>query len=132
MTPFYASSLEAWYKMKPIVNPDLEFLEDLRRTPIRNSTLLTPHISGHTLVFNEAWSALNMHYIGELLMESGRWKELKDINTTQCTQPTIRRLTANLRTAEAFLRHHYPNLSTQSTSLTPPHPLSSSNNQTAN
>jgi hypothetical protein len=35
-------------------------------------------------------------------------------------QPTIRGLTANLRIAEAFLHHYYPNLSLQSTSLTPP------------
>jgi hypothetical protein len=45
-------------------------------------------------------------------------EETKDINTTQCTQPIIRRLTANLRTAEAFFRHHYPNLLLQRTSLT--------------
>jgi hypothetical protein len=103
MTPFYASALEAWYNMKPIVNSDLQYLEDLRRTPLRNSTLLTPHISGHTLGFDEAWSTLNIYYVGELLMVNGRWKELKDINTTQCTKPTFRRLTANIRTAEAFL-----------------------------
>jgi hypothetical protein len=59
-------------------------------------------------------------------MENGRWKELKDINTTQCTQPTIRRLTANLRTAEAFLRRHYPNLlfrhqTTKRSTDSPPH-----------
>jgi hypothetical protein len=120
MTPFYASALEAWYNMNPIDNPNLQSFEDLRRTPIRNSTLLTLHISGHTLVFDEAWSAQNIHYIGKLLVENGQWKKLKDINTTQCTQPTIRRLTTNLRTAEAFLCHHYPNLSMQSTSLTSP------------
>jgi hypothetical protein len=119
MTPFYASALQAWHRMEPIVNPNLQFLEDLRCTSIRNSTLLTPHISGHTLRFDEAWSAINIHYVGELLMENGKWKEMEDINTSQCTQTTIRRLKTNIRTAEAFLRHDYPNLSPRCTTLAP-------------
>jgi hypothetical protein len=97
MIPFHASALQAWRNVNHIVNTNLQSLEDLRRITIRNYALLTPHISGHKLVFDEAWSALTIFYIGDLLMENGHWKKLKDINTTQCTQPTIRRLAANLR-----------------------------------
>jgi hypothetical protein len=43
MTPFYASALEAWHNVKPTVSPNLRSLEDLRRIPIWNSTLLNPH-----------------------------------------------------------------------------------------
>lgn len=124
VTPFYASTLEAWHNMKPTVNLNVQSLEDLRRIPMWNSILLTPHISGHKLRFDEAWSALNIIYIGELIMENGHWKKLKDISITQCTQLTIRRLAAKLRTAEGFFCHHHPNLPLQSTSLTPPPPLS--------
>jgi hypothetical protein len=60
MPPFYASALEAWHSMNTIVNPNIQSFADLKRTPIRNSTLLTPHISGHTLDFDEAWTTLNV------------------------------------------------------------------------
>jgi hypothetical protein len=33
MTPFYASALEAWYNIKPIVNSNLQSLENLRAHP---------------------------------------------------------------------------------------------------
>jgi hypothetical protein len=123
MIPFYASVLEAWHNMKPTVNPNLQSLEDLSGIPMWNSTLLTSHISGHKHVSDEAWSSLIL-YTGDLTMENAHWEKLKEINTTQCTQPTTRTMAANLQTAEASFRHHYPNLSLQNTSLTPPPPLS--------
>jgi hypothetical protein len=70
-------------------------------------------------MFDEAWAALNITYTGDLITENGHWKELKDFGTTHCTQSTSHRLTANLRKAEAFFHHIYPNLSLKTTSLTP-------------
>jgi hypothetical protein len=57
---------------------------------------------------------------------------LEDITTDRCTIPTITKLIANLKRAEAFFRHHTPNLSLQIISLTSPSPILPSNNQTAN
>lgn len=119
MPPFYANALEACH-MNTIVNPNIQSIADLRRTPVRNSTLLTPHISGHTLVFDEAWATLNVFYAGDLLMENGHWKHIEVINRDRCAITTIHRLAANLKTAEDLLRHHYPNLSLQFNSLTTP------------
>jgi hypothetical protein len=100
-SPFYANALEAWQNM---------------------------NFSGQTLVFNEAWSKVNVRCIGDFLKENGHWKNIEDINTGRCTQPTIRRLAANLNIAEAFYRHHYPNLTLQSNPLTSsPLPLPSNN-----
>jgi hypothetical protein len=81
--------------MNPIVIPNTQSFADLRRTSLRNSTLLTPHISGHNLVFDEARTTLNMFFVGDLLMENGHWKLVEDINTDHCTISTIRRLAAN-------------------------------------
>jgi hypothetical protein len=77
--------------MNLIVNPNIQSVADLKHTPIRNSTLLTPHISGHTAVFDEAWTTLNVFYIGDLLMENGHWQHIEDINTDRFTIPTNRR-----------------------------------------
>jgi hypothetical protein len=112
-------ALEAWHSMNTTVNPNIQFVADLRRSPIRKSSPLTPHISGHTLFFGEAWSTLNVFYVGNLI-ENGHWKHIEDFNPDRCTTPTIRRLAANLKTAEAFLRHHYPNLPLQINFLTSP------------
>jgi hypothetical protein len=102
MPPFYASVLKAWHTMNPIQNPNLQSYDNLRRTPIQDSSLLTPHISGHRLLFDKTWNTLNIHYIGDLLRDNGEWKRIEQINTEKCTQPTIRRLTTNLHTAETF------------------------------
>jgi hypothetical protein len=104
--------------MKSIVNPNIQSVADLRRTPIWNSTLLTPHISGHTLVSDEAWNTLNMFYVGDLRMENGHWKHTEDFNTDHSTIPTIRRLAKRLKATEAYFHHHYPNLPLQINSLT--------------
>jgi hypothetical protein len=90
MPPFYANALEACNNMNPIVNPNVQSSADLRSTPIRNSTLLTPHISGHTLVPDEAWTTLKVIY-----MENGHWKHIENINTDRCIIPSIRRLAAS-------------------------------------
>jgi hypothetical protein len=119
MPPFYANALEAWHSICTIVTPNIQSVADPERPPIWNSTLLTPHISGHTLVFDEAWTTLNVFYVGDLV-ENGHWNHIEHFNTDRCTIPTIRRLAANLRTAEAFFRHHYPNLPLQINSLTSP------------
>jgi exonuclease III len=121
MQPFYANALAAWNNIHPIQNPNLQSFHDIHRTPIQNSTLLTPHISGRELHFDCAWSTLNISYVGELLTANGQWKSIDAFNTELCTQPTIRRLQTNLRKADAFFRHHYPNLSSH-----PPHPPLSS------
>jgi hypothetical protein len=76
--------------MNPIVNPNVQYFAELRRTPIRNSTLLTPHISGHTLVLDEAWTTLNVIYI-----ENGHRKHIEDISRDHCTIPPNRRLAAS-------------------------------------
>jgi hypothetical protein len=81
MTPFYASALETWHNMKPIVNPNLQSLEHSRCSPMWNSTLLTPHISGHKLVFDEAWSALNIIYI--------HWKNILILNMIKIKIPFL-------------------------------------------
>jgi cell division protein FtsI/penicillin-binding protein 2 len=88
--------------MKPIVNPNIQYLEDIKRIPIGNSVLLTPHISGCKLVF-EAWSALNKLYKGELILESGHRKKLKD------------------RTPPQHHPHHFRNQTTKRPTDTPPH-----------
>jgi hypothetical protein len=111
--PFCANALEAWHNLNPVFNPNIQSSADLRRNPIQNSTLLTSHISSHSLVFGEAWTTLNMVYV-----ENGHWKHIKYINTERCIIPTVRRLAANLKTAEAFIRHHYPNMLLQINSLT--------------
>jgi hypothetical protein len=67
MPPVYASALEAWHSMNTVINPSIQSFADLRRTPIQNSTLLTPHISGHALVFDEAWTTLNVFYVRDLV-----------------------------------------------------------------
>jgi hypothetical protein len=87
MPPFYANSPEAWHNMNPIVNPDVQSFAHLRRTPVRNSTHLTPHISGHTLLLDEAWPTLNVIY-----MENGHCKLIEYIKTDRCTIPSICRL----------------------------------------
>jgi exonuclease III len=114
MPLFYASTLEAWHKMKPIVNPNIQSLAEVRRIPLNNSTLLHPHISGQDLVLDKVWSTLNVWYIGDLLTENGRWKHIEEINTSHLSRPTIRRLTANIKKAEDFIRRHYPTLTLQS------------------
>jgi hypothetical protein len=43
---------------------------------INNSTLLTPHISGHTLISEEARTSLHVFYAGDL-MENGYWKHIE-------------------------------------------------------
>jgi hypothetical protein len=111
LTPFYVSALQAWHDIGPIVNPNLQSLEDLRHIPLRDSTLMTPYICDYKVMLDEAWNTLNIIYIGDLIIENGQWKELKDIDTTHCTQPTSRRLAGNLRKAAAFFHHNYPNLS---------------------
>jgi hypothetical protein len=111
MPPFYANALEACHSMNTIVNTIIKSVADLRRTPIRNSTFTTPHISGQTLVSDEAWTTLNVSYVGDL-MESGHWKHIEDFNPNRCTIPTICRLATNLKTAEAFFR---PSLSKSTT-----------------
>jgi hypothetical protein len=121
LTPFYASSLEAWRKIRRIVNPNIQSLVELRHVPLHDSTLLTPHITGGTVLFEDAWKNFNLKYIGDLITENGHWKKLKDIDTTDCTPSTTRRLKANLRKAEAFFHHHYHNLSLQNTSSPPSH-----------
>jgi exonuclease III len=121
MPPFYASAFKAWHTMTPIQNPNLQSYDDLRSTPIQESTLLTPHISGHSLLFDKMWSTLNIHYLGDLLKDNGDWKKIEHISKEQCSQPTIRRLATNLHTAETFFRHHYPNLLPQGIPL-PPYP----------
>jgi hypothetical protein len=103
--------------MNSIVIPNIQSVIDLRRTSTRNSTLLTPHISGHTLVFDEDFTTLSAFYAGDVLIENGHWKHIEDFNTDRCTIPPIRRFAANLRTAEAFSRHHYPNLPLQISSV---------------
>jgi hypothetical protein len=118
----YANALEAWHNMSHIVNPNTQSFADLRRTPIRNSTLLTPHISGHNLVFDEAWTTLNMFFVGNLLMENCHWMLIEDINTHHSTISTIRRLVANWKTEEDFFYHHYPYLSLRIKPLTSPSP----------
>jgi hypothetical protein len=129
MPPFYADALEGRHSMNTIVNLKIQSVADLRDSPIWNSRLLTPHISGHTLVSEGAWTTLNVFCVGDLLKENCHWKDTEDFNTDRGTIPTFRRLAANLKTAEAFFRHHHPNLPLQIRSL----PLVlSSNNQTAN
>jgi hypothetical protein len=104
--------------MTPIQNPNLQSYDNLR--PIQDSTLLTPHISGHSLIFDKMWNTLNIHYLGDL-KDNNDWKEMGHISTERCTQPTIHRLTTNLHTAKIFFPHHYPNLLTQGTQF-PPYP----------
>jgi hypothetical protein len=108
--------------MNTIVNPNIHSVADLRCTPIRNSTLLTPYISGHTLVFDEAWAILNVFYAGDLI-QNGHWKHMEDFNTDRYTRPTIRSLAANLKTTEAFFGHHHPNVSLQINYLTSTSPF---------
>jgi hypothetical protein len=84
--------------------------------------LLTPHISGHNLLFYEAWTTLNVVCVVDLT-ENGHWKQIRDFNTDHCTIPTIRRLAANLKPAEALFRHHYPNLPLQINCLKSPSPF---------
>jgi hypothetical protein len=110
MPPFYATALEAWYNMAPIVNPNIQSIEALRGIPLWNSSLLTPHISGNTLIFDNSWKTLNCAYVGDLLLEDGQWKNIHEFDKTHCTKPTIRRLTANLKKSQLFLRHYYPHL----------------------
>jgi hypothetical protein len=107
MQPFYASALQAWHNITPIQRPNLKSYDDLRNTPIQDFTLLNPHISGHSLIFDKMWSTLHYHYIGDLLQDNGEWKKIEHINKEQCTQPTIRRLATNLHTAETFFLRHY-------------------------
>jgi hypothetical protein len=121
MQPFYASALQAWHNINPIQNPNLQSYDDLRNTPIQDSTLLNPHISSHSLTFDKMWSTINYHYIGDLLQNDGEWKKIEHINKEPYTQPTIRRLATNLHQAETFFRRHYPNLPLQN----PPHPPTS-------
>jgi hypothetical protein len=109
--------------MNPIVIPNIQSVVDLRLTPIRNSTLLIPPISGHTLVFDEDFTILSVFYAGDLLIEDGHWKHIEDVNTDRCTIPPICRFAANLKTAETFPRHHYPNLLLQITSVISPFPV---------
>ena len=117
MSPFYANALAAWHEINPKVN--IQDTAELRSIPIRNSTLLKPHISGHNLDMDKAWSTINVLYIGQLIKENGQWKQITDFNTDQCTQPTIRRLEANLKAIEEFFRHHYPTLEKGRNPLTP-------------
>ncbi|PNF28681.1 hypothetical protein B7P43_G07886 [Cryptotermes secundus] len=107
--------------MNPIQNPNLQSYDNLRSTPIQDSTLLNPHISGHTLNFEMTWNRLSINYVGELIKDNGEWIQIEDINTEGCTQPTIRRLKANLKKAEIFFRHHYPNLPAKDTPHQPLH-----------
>jgi hypothetical protein len=44
---------------------------------INNSTLSTPHISGHTLISDEAGTSLCVFYVGALPMENGYWKRIE-------------------------------------------------------
>jgi hypothetical protein len=60
LTPFYASALEAWHNIRPIVNPQLKSLEELRHIPLHDYTLLTPHISGRKVSFDDAWKTLHI------------------------------------------------------------------------
>jgi hypothetical protein len=32
-------------------------------------------------MFDEAWTALNINYIGDLIKENGHWKDVKDFDT---------------------------------------------------
>jgi exonuclease III len=114
LSPFYASALQAWHTLTPIQNPHIQSYDNLRTTPILNSTLLNPHFSGHSLVFEDTWRTLHVHYLGDLLDDNNDWKNIEQFHTEQCTQPTIRRLSNNIHAAKIFFRHHYPNL--------PPHP----------
>jgi hypothetical protein len=41
-------------------------------------------------------------------MQNDHWKHIEDITTDPCTIPTIGRLAAYLKGAEAFLRHWNP------------------------
>jgi hypothetical protein len=102
MPPYYANALEAWHNINPLVNPNIQSVADQRRAPIQKSTLLTPHISDHTLEFHETWTTLNVFYVGYLLMENGHWKHIHGIDTERCTIPTISSLAENLKTAKAF------------------------------
>jgi hypothetical protein len=110
MPPSYATALDTWYNMAPIVNPNIQSIEALRGIPLWNSTLLTPHISCNTLIFDNSWKPLSCAYVGDLLLEDSQWKNIQEFDITHCTTPTIRRLTANLQKAHFFFRHYYAHL----------------------
>jgi hypothetical protein len=83
---FKADALGAWNSMNPIVNLNIQFVADLRRTPTRNFFLLTPQIPGHIQVFDKAWTTLNIFYAGNLLVEDGHWKHIEDFHIERCTK----------------------------------------------
>jgi hypothetical protein len=59
MPHFCANVLEVWHCMNPTVNPNIQSVADLRRTPIRNST--PPPDSTHLWQlhgFGKAWTIL--------------------------------------------------------------------------
>jgi hypothetical protein len=69
MSPFYATALDAWYNMAPIVNPNIQSIKALRGIPLCNSSLLTPNFSGNTLIFDNSWKTLNYAYVSHLFLE---------------------------------------------------------------
>jgi hypothetical protein len=81
-TPFQPG--KAWH-------PPLIPTFNLRRTPIWNSTLLTPHNTGHTLISDEACNSLHCFYVGDVRMEDGHWQHKQDVNKHCCTITNIRR-----------------------------------------
>jgi hypothetical protein len=72
MSPLYADTLETWDSTNPKFNLNNQSAANLRRTPLRNSTLLTPDVSWHALVLEYACTLLHVYYLGDLLLENGR------------------------------------------------------------
>jgi hypothetical protein len=70
----------------------------------------------HHMFVNFIWNGrhwknphhLKCEYIGDLLNENGKWKDIRDFSIEAVSTSTVRRLTVNLKKAKMFIDHYYP------------------------